>query len=87
MPEAEAIAKTHEVDTSPWAAELRRCALLRNRPKVAGAIRYWWQLLALTPAEAQQQGLPRPWSPGLRATLRRCDSPEAVVLTEGFRRL
>lgn len=68
-------------------ADLRQCRILNRNAALAGRVRYWWQLLALSPEEARQRQLPRPWSPGLRAALRRCQNPEAAALTEGFRRL
>lgn len=53
----------------------------------AAAVRLWWQRLTLLLDELKKKDLPPPWSKGVRAVLRRCDSPEAVLLTEGFRHL
>ncbi|WNK20569.1 type I-E CRISPR-associated protein Cse2/CasB [Halomonas piscis] len=53
----------------------------------AVAVRRWWQRLALSPVELKQltpqPGLPR----GVRAALRRCDTPDAALLTQAFREL
>lgn len=53
----------------------------------AAALRRWWQRLTLTPQELKvltpQSPLPR----GVRAVLRRCDSADAAMLTQGFREL
>lgn len=69
-------------------SELRHCAVLGRNPAAAGAVRRWWRHMCLTQIEADQHesGI-RTWSPGLRAALRRCETPEAAVLSEGFRRL
>jgi len=53
----------------------------------ADALRRWWQRLTL-PAEALKAHMPLPpWPKGMRATLRRCDTIEAAMLTEAFRHL
>ncbi|MES3676106.1 type I-E CRISPR-associated protein Cse2/CasB [Halomonas elongata] len=55
--------------------------------KEADALRRWWQRLTL-PAEALKSYIDAPpWPKAMRATLRRCDSIEAVLLTEAFRHL
>lgn len=67
-------------------AELNRCAMLNGSE--AYAVRLWWRRLTLSPGEAKQHGLGMPpWPRGVRAILRRCDTADAAVLTEGFRRL
>jgi CRISPR system Cascade subunit CasB len=53
----------------------------------AAAVRLWWQRLALSPDELKKNALPPPWPKGVRAVLRRCETPEAVLLTEAFRHL
>ncbi|WP_163647867.1 type I-E CRISPR-associated protein Cse2/CasB [Modicisalibacter sp. 'Wilcox'] len=53
----------------------------------ADALRRWWQRLTLS-AEALKAHTDAPsWPKGLRATLRRCDTGEAAMLTEAFRHL
>lgn len=53
----------------------------------AYTLRLWWQRLTLDPAALKKitkaPGYPR----GVRATLRRCDRVESVMLTEAFRHL
>ncbi|NWO09716.1 type I-E CRISPR-associated protein Cse2/CasB [Chromohalobacter salexigens] len=57
-----------------------------TRPE-ADALRRWWQRLTL-PAEAlKAHTYVPPWPKGIRATLRRCDTIEAAMLTEAFRHL
>lgn len=46
----------------------------------------WWQSMALPPDQLREKGV-APAPSGCRATLRRCESAEAAMLTEGFRRL
>lgn len=56
-------------------------------PDEAFAVRRWWQRLTL-PAEELKVFTPAPpWPKGGRAMLRRCESPEAAMLTEAFRHL
>ncbi|WP_123589370.1 type I-E CRISPR-associated protein Cse2/CasB [Salinisphaera orenii] len=88
MVESETPEQSRDETNARERAELNRCLILRRQPAAAGAVRRWWQRLALTPAEAEKIGLAvRPWSPGLRAVLRRSETPEAAAMTEGFRRL
>lgn len=67
--------------------EAEKKALVALRRDEAAALRRWWQRLTLTPHELEkltkQRSLPR----GVRAVLRRCDSAEAAMLTQGFREL
>lgn len=78
-----------KTDTAPTAAEPPRVpersyAIERRE---ADALRRWWQRLTL-PAEALKAHTDAPpWPKGVRATLRRCDSIEAAMLTEAFRHL
>lgn len=66
-------------------AEIKSLVVLRRDE--AAALRRWWQRLTLTPQElialTHQPPLPR----GVRAVLRRCDSADAAMLTQGFREL
>jgi CRISPR system Cascade subunit CasB len=65
------------VPEPPYAIELRE----------ADAVRRWWQRLTLS-AEALKAHTDAPaWPKGLRATLRRCDTIEAAMITEAFRHL
>ncbi|NIC07007.1 type I-E CRISPR-associated protein Cse2/CasB [Billgrantia bachuensis] len=50
-------------------------------------VRCWWQRLTLPAAELKAFSDTPPWPKGVRATLRRCDTAEAAMLTEGFRLL
>ncbi|MCE8026879.1 type I-E CRISPR-associated protein Cse2/CasB [Billgrantia aerodenitrificans] len=50
-------------------------------------VRCWWQRLTLPAAELKAFSDAPPWPKGVRATLRRCDTVEAAMLTEGFRLL
>lgn len=65
--------------------ETRRCAVLDNHERYV--VRRWWQQLTLGESEAKRRDLPPPWPRGLRAVLRRCESADAAVLTEAFRKL
>ncbi|GAB3029560.1 type I-E CRISPR-associated protein Cse2/CasB [Bowmanella dokdonensis] len=50
------------------------------------ALLNWWEALSLSPEELKRkkrQAAPSRW----RAELRRCNSPDALLLTEGFRAL
>ncbi|GHC37628.1 type I-E CRISPR-associated protein Cse2/CasB [Aidingimonas halophila] len=57
-----------------------------ERPE-ADALRRWWQRLTLPAVELKAQTDAPPWPKGVRATLRRCDTIEAAMLTEAFRHL
>lgn len=46
----------------------------------------WWQSMNLSPAELKEKGI-APAPTVFKARLKRCDSAEAVMLTEGFRAL
>lgn len=46
----------------------------------------WWQSMALPPDQLREKGVAPPPS-GCSSALRRCESAEAAMLTEGFRRL
>lgn len=46
----------------------------------------WWQSMALQSDQLRDKGI-APAPSGCRARLKRCDSAEAAMLTEGFRRL
>lgn len=66
-------------------ARIERCSVLSNQE--AWAVRDWWQRLTLSPEMLKKIGSRPGWSKGVRAELRRCDRPEAALLTEGFRHL
>lgn len=67
-------------------AEFNRCAILGGREGYA--VRLWWQRLTLSDGEARQRGVKAPpWPRGVRAILRRSETADAAVLTEGFRYL
>ena len=66
-------------------SESRRCRMLDAHERFV--VRRWWQRLALSDREAKSRHLPPPWPRGVRAILRRCETPDAAVLTEGFRKL
>ncbi|MGM0782806.1 MAG: type I-E CRISPR-associated protein Cse2/CasB [Pseudomonadota bacterium] len=53
----------------------------------ADALRRWWQRLTLSKEELKAYTDAPPWPKGIRATLRRCDTIEAAMLTEAFRHL
>lgn len=53
----------------------------------ADALRRWWQRLTLPAGALQAHTKAPPWPKGMRATLRRCDTIEAAMLTEAFRHL
>lgn len=53
----------------------------------ADALRRWWQRLTLSKEALKAYTDAPPWPKGIRATLRRCDTIEAVLLTEAFRHL
>lgn len=59
--------------------------LLALEPSEAFELRCWWQRLTL-PAEELRRYTDAPsWPKGVRARLRRCESLESVLLTDGFR--
>lgn len=66
-------------------ARVERCSILSHQE--ARAVRDWWQRLTLSPDVLKKLGSRPGWSKGVRAELRRCDRPEAALLTEGFRHL
>ncbi|GAA5133958.1 type I-E CRISPR-associated protein Cse2/CasB [Alloalcanivorax gelatiniphagus] len=66
-------------------ARIERCHVLSGHE--AWAVRDWWQRLTLSPEMLKKLGSRPGWSKGVRAELRRCDRPEAALLTEGFRHL
>lgn len=57
------------------------------KPEEASAVRRWWQRLTLPAEELKVFTTAPPWPKGVRAMLRRCESPEAAMLTEAFRHL
>lgn len=66
----------------------RPLALQKNEAgSEAFEVRRWWQRLTLSPQELKAFTQAPPWPKGVRARLRRCASPEAAMLTEGFRHL
>ena len=71
--------------SSDNAQEAKRCRVLTRGERYV--VRRWWQRLTLSEAQAREHKLPPPWPRGVKANLRRCESPEAAVLTEGFRKL
>ncbi|WP_192035590.1 type I-E CRISPR-associated protein Cse2/CasB [Halomonas sp. YLGW01] len=82
----EAVADSRfDEDTPALAKEAKRARLLSDDER--RVVRLWWQRLTLSDAEARERRLPPPWPRGVRAVLRRCATPEAAVLTEGFRKL
>ncbi|MFP1684285.1 type I-E CRISPR-associated protein Cse2/CasB [Alloalcanivorax sp. C16-1] len=66
-------------------SRIERCSVLSHQE--AWAVRDWWQRLTLPPEMLKKIGSRPGWSKGVRAELRRCDRPEAALLTEGFRHL
>lgn len=54
--------------------------------KAKKAAQRWWQAMMLSPAELRQLHIP-PAPSVYKAQLRRCSTPEAAMLTEGFRAL
>ena len=67
------------------AGPTERCSVLSGHD--AWAVRQWWRRLTLAPETLKKLDVPPGWSKGVRAELRRCDRPEAALLTEGFRHL
>ena len=72
-----------ETETPPRVPE-RPFAIERRE---ADALRRWWQRLTLSAEELKLHTDAPPWPKGVRATLRRCESGEAAMLTEAFRHL
>jgi len=72
-----------EAETPPRVPE-RLHAIDRRE---ADALRRWWQRLTLSAEALKAHTAAMPWPKGMRATLRRCDTIEAAVLTEAFRHL
>ena len=66
-------------------ARIERCSVLSGHE--VWAVRQWWRRLTLPAETLKKLDLPPGWSKGVRAELRRCDRPEAALLTEGFRHL
>lgn len=67
--------------------EVEKKSLMALTYAEAAALRRWWQRLTLPPHELARLTKQRPLPPGVRATLRRCDSAEAAMLSQGFREL
>ncbi|WP_069384717.1 type I-E CRISPR-associated protein Cse2/CasB [Halomonas caseinilytica] len=61
--------------------------LYATEPREADALRRWWRRLTLSAEALKDHTDAPPWPKGLRATLRRCDTIEAAMLTEAFRHL
>lgn len=61
--------------------------LYATEPREADALRRWWRRLTLSAEALKAHTDAPPWPKGLRATLRRCDTIEAAMLTEAFRHL
>ncbi|MCG6658856.1 type I-E CRISPR-associated protein Cse2/CasB [Halomonas campisalis] len=57
------------------------------RPEEAFAVRCWWQRLTLPAEELKAFTSAPPWPKGVRAMLRRSETPEAAMLSEAFRHL
>ncbi|MDA3922940.1 MAG: type I-E CRISPR-associated protein Cse2/CasB [Salinisphaera sp.] len=55
----------------------------------AHIVRQWWQRLTQTREALRDanKGGPPPWPRSVRAVLKRCETPESALLTEGFRHL
>ena len=67
--------------------ESEKKALVALKLDEAAALRRWWQRLTLTQQELKAFTSQPPLPRGVRAVLRRCDSAEAAMLTQGFREL
>ncbi len=67
--------------------EAEKKSLVALKFDEAVAVRRWWQRLTLTPQELKALTPQLPLPRGVRAVLRRCDSAEAAMLTQGFREL
>lgn len=79
--------ETTAVETVSEARPVPEERLLAISRDEAFQVRCWWQRLTLTAAELKHFSNAPPWPKGVRATLRRCDTTEAAMLTEGFRLL
>lgn len=73
------------VDTPPLEKTPER--LLALSPDEAFKVRHWWQRLTLSPQALATHTKAPPWPNGMRARLRRCESAETAMLSEGFRHL
>lgn len=78
-----------EVELAPAAEAPSRVPewLYAIEPRETGALRRWWQRLTLSAEALKAHTDAPPWPKGMRATLRRCDTIEAAMLTEAFRHL
>lgn len=61
--------------------------LLALSPDEGFRVRLWWQRLTLSPQDLMAYTQAPPWPKGVRARLRRCESVEAAMLSDGFRQL
>lgn len=68
-------------------SETEKKALVALAYAEAAALRCWWLRLTLTRKELKAFTSLPPLPRGVRAVLRRCDSAEAAMLTQGFREL
>lgn len=73
-----------ESEADKSAVERHFHALDKNE---AFELRRWWRRLTLDESALKRYPKLRPYPRGVRATLRRCDTIESVLLTEAFRHL
>ncbi|MDI4638812.1 MULTISPECIES: type I-E CRISPR-associated protein Cse2/CasB [Halomonadaceae] len=79
--------ETPEMADTPSSEKKVPERLLALSPGEAFKVRVWWQHLTLSPQELATHTKAPPWPKGMRARLRRCESTEAAMLSEGFRHL
>lgn len=79
---------THEApEKEDLLTEAEKKSLVAFQFDEAEAVRLWWFRLTLTRKELKVFTSLPPLSRGVRSVLRRCDSAEAAMLTQGFREL
>lgn len=84
MNEAEHYVEQEAADEKAGPVEGYCYALTRQE---AYELRLWWRRLVMDELELKRYTKLRPYPRGVRATLRRCDTVESVMLTEAFRHL
>lgn len=79
--------ETPEVADMPSPEKTVPERLLALSKDEAFKVRLWWQRLTLPPQDLATHTKAPPWPKGMRARLRRCESAEAAMLSDGFRHL
>ncbi len=64
----------------------RELKTIHHSEEIKSALLRWWQSMMLSPDELRKYHI-KPASSGMKAKLKRCESIDAAMMTEGFRQL